>query len=564
MIVYNDKKEFIGIEEKDLQQFGLNDFAELLHEVDDFADLFVKTPGHIHNFKHVHWIDFIASADSIDQNKVILKVKGKNYRANIELSNFYLVGNTQKNGYAVELKNVRSLTNEEVNSIKSDLENVSLKMPKERVTSPQVEKEIPQTPPKPEIKIQETPKPVVEEKEVSPSVVKEDKPIELNLDDVISTPVTAATIDKVIEEPIKKEVVEEPLNLVLDDEILPQSQQLQEEVGVVLDEDDPFKDYIYDPQVASEDLGLPTDLVEEFIQDFIAQAKEFKSELYEAFETGKVDVLRMQSHKLKGVAANLRIEDAYDALVTINTSDNMEEVKYSLDKFYNVILKKLAGEPIVLKTKQEHAQQKIETVDAKELDEPVLEIKQEEPVRAVEETIQIDEPMLEIKEDLPSLEIQQEEPKSSLVEEEKIELDFKDEQENFNDDILKLDELVKEEEASELPEIVLEDVAQTAEKKSLIIDKEKNASLMGIDGEIYAELLMDFKNDAREILETMQKNLQEGNQRDIQKLMIRFKGMSENMYINELVDLCEKFSHVTHEQKVGILQEITQKIDSIK
>ena len=50
--------------------------------------------------------------------------------------------------------------------------------------------------------------------------------------------------------------------------------------NIQLDEADSFANYVFNPEVASEELGLPTDLVEEFIQDFIAQANSFKDELY--------------------------------------------------------------------------------------------------------------------------------------------------------------------------------------------------------------------------------------------------------------------------------------------
>jgi len=59
MLIYNFQKEFLGIDAKDLQELGYHDLSSLRSEVTDFADLFVKTPGYIHNFQHVHWIDFI-------------------------------------------------------------------------------------------------------------------------------------------------------------------------------------------------------------------------------------------------------------------------------------------------------------------------------------------------------------------------------------------------------------------------------------------------------------------------------------------------------------------------
>ena len=63
MLIYNYQKEFVGIDESDLKALGFSDLAQLRSESADFANFFVKTPGFVHNFKHVHWIDFVTCAD---------------------------------------------------------------------------------------------------------------------------------------------------------------------------------------------------------------------------------------------------------------------------------------------------------------------------------------------------------------------------------------------------------------------------------------------------------------------------------------------------------------------
>lgn len=78
MLIYNYKKEFLGIDESDLELLGLSNLADLRAEAADFADLFVKTPGFIHNFKHVHWIDYITCNDSGVESKAIIHIKNKN------------------------------------------------------------------------------------------------------------------------------------------------------------------------------------------------------------------------------------------------------------------------------------------------------------------------------------------------------------------------------------------------------------------------------------------------------------------------------------------------------
>ena len=42
MLLYNQRKEFIGIDEDDLSSLDFQNIAELQNESHDFADLFVK------------------------------------------------------------------------------------------------------------------------------------------------------------------------------------------------------------------------------------------------------------------------------------------------------------------------------------------------------------------------------------------------------------------------------------------------------------------------------------------------------------------------------------------
>jgi len=85
MLIYNFQKEFVGIDEADLEIFGFANLSELKAESTDFADMFVRAPGYIHNFKHVHWIDFVTCADPSEQSKVIIEVNSKTYKAILDI-----------------------------------------------------------------------------------------------------------------------------------------------------------------------------------------------------------------------------------------------------------------------------------------------------------------------------------------------------------------------------------------------------------------------------------------------------------------------------------------------
>ncbi len=553
MIIYNHKKEFVGIEEKDLKALKLSSLAELQNEVADFADLFVKTPGFIHNFKHVHWIDFIKSADSIDENRVIISVKGRNFKAVIDLHKFYLVDDPQKEAYGIVLSALRELTKEENERISGDLAHRSVTKPSEPVFSAvegaQESKKIEETLSRDENEIEE--EPLMFDLEEEP---KEAAPVE--------------------ETPLELSVEEEPARV--------------EEELFIEEEEDKFKDYHFDPELAAKELGLPTDLVEEFIQDFIAQAREFKPELYEALDMGRIDNLRMLSHKLKGVAANLRIEDAFDALVTINTSDDIGLVKRTLDRFYNIIIKKLAGEEIksverpnaAVSNEQAKAEEDAITLD---LDDLTLEAPQEMSVEDVEHTPQAEEEKIELDFDEDGLFIEESAPSSSLEgtqpdiegkEEEPPTLPLKEEPEEpleldvGDDEIKSGDADVVQEEQS--PEEVLEVPIEAEEEKQeerdlyLTIDKRRIASELGIDIEVFEELLDDYVNDMEAGLLQLEELLAKKEQSSAKKLALRLKGMSDNMHMSAVAEEFEHFIKDENEDKAMLLQKIKAQINSIE
>lgn len=335
MLIYNYKKEFVGIDESDLKIFGLTSLSQLKDEVDDFADLFVKTPGYIHNFKNVHWLDYIVCGEGSDA-KAMIRIKDKTFTTSIDIKGIYLNDNPLQKGYIVNLQNLRqtlsSSSSEESNTYEILQKQSHIPAQKESVQSTKIS-----------IDLEE------------PKEVKKEQSEKLDIDLEIKE--------------VKKE---QPKPSVKKSDTI-----MQEEAH-----EDHFKDYVYDPKVASEELGLPIDLVDEFVQDFIAQANNFKDELYIHLQNSDLTNLKIQSHKLKGVAANLRIEDALDALSVINTSKDFAEIRYHLDRLYRII-KKLSNqedvEDMVLEFKDD-IQDKAETTRLDiDLDTLAKDVEMEEP-----------------------------------------------------------------------------------------------------------------------------------------------------------------------------------------
>ncbi|CAI6147596.1 MAG: hypothetical protein SPLUMA2_SPLUMAMAG2_01676 [uncultured Sulfurimonas sp.] len=379
MLIYNFEKEFLGIDEKDLKTLGFKDLAGLRIEVTDFADLFVKTPGFVHNFKHVHWIDFITCAESSEESKAIINVNNKNYKCVLQISTTYLVDSPSSKAYIINLNNLRELNSSESERISGDI--TTRELPQTTVESKQIFNT-------PELSDAFDTNNIEEELQAKPSAKGDpyETPIEIDLDvedDSFQEEELSTNLDTALEIDENLNLDDMSLDIDFEDDLSATLEEEPEEVDIpeIRTVKENFDNgYIYDPKVASDELGLPLDLIEEFIQDFIGQAKEFKTNLYQALDEQDLDALRTLSHKLKGVAANLRVEDALEILTTVNTSDDLNSIEDNLNTFYKII-SKLAGEEISVE---------------KEIQTPVLEEVIQEPKLEIALEEEIEEDILDI------------------------------------------------------------------------------------------------------------------------------------------------------------------------
>ena len=540
MLIYNFQKEFLGIDEKDLRVLGFNSLEELRNEVTDFADLFVKTPGYIHNFKHVHWIDFIHYSDESEEAKVLIKVKNKTFKANPKVSTLFLIDNPSAPAFMIQLQNLHPLSQSENDNISheaatQELPKVEPQQPKV-FTAPTTPSATPVSKPEPIISdAYDTPTPAVtpsvevpvETKEAAP--VFDDIPLEIDMDAPLDIHEPADISLDVFDEP--KESVEKTV-----------------EIEEVWD-----NGYRYDPHIASKELGLPIDLIEEFIQDFILQAKDFHSDIYSSIEKGDVDNVKMLSHKLKGVAANLRIEDAHEVLSAVSATDDMDIIHENLDTFYKIIAK-LAGEPI----------KKIVPVENKVEDKVIPQ--EEEFIDSIELDFKDDDQIsVSFSDEEQDEEVTKE---STEIDDDIIQLDFKD-----NDTPLEIhDEDVPQK--IEIPELaddnffddITEDKTEDS-KESITIEaedtfaysKQAAAQEIGIDYESFNELFEDFVQESHTIFQNITTAIKNEDFDTCRNEALKFKGMSDNMRLHEFTSELEVLIH--SQDKDAIIRS-AEKIDA--
>jgi len=562
MLIYNYQKEFLGIDETDLKALGFKNLFELRSESADFADLFVKTPGFVHNFKHVHWIDFISCAQSLEDAKVIINVKSKNYRCNIKITTLYLVDNPSQKAYAINLLNLRELSAQESDQIAQDV----LQRPTPQTTTAkkaifknQNLDDLPE-------KGQENTTAMTYTVTHDPYEAETESPLRVDNYDAPATkkevPLVSITeAPKKLEKTLNDFVTEKEVKLDVDLDV----HEEPKEKAKIAPRPTPSKTilpkianidkaYVYDPQVASNELGLPVDLIEEFISDFIAQAQEFKETLYTSLNSANMDNVKVFSHKLKGVAANLRIEDAFEALTIVNTSSNIQDITTNLDRFYTIIAK-LSGEstestPVeTLSTPSLEKEEEDDDIFALEFkdegQDKIIPIEMDEDFKIdIAETQDEEEDLFDQNSvDTPSLDL--------------MDLDFDNDETSSK---------------SPLPEIIDVDLdldgdgepKKPQEKKPTITetlyDKNSIAHEIGIDRESFDALFEDFMEESVDLCALIGSAIAQEDPQTWKKGAIKLKGMSENMRIH---DFLTQLNTLIDTKDAKLAQQTLEKINTL-
>ena len=512
MLIYNSTKEFIGIDEHDLKALGLSSLSQLQSEATDFADLFVRTPGYVHNFKHVHWIDFVSYAESAEESKVIISVHSKSYTASLSITKAYLTDNSNSEAYFITLNGLRPLSSRENETIASGVR--SKPVPVSAIDEEQYKEMIPD-------------EPVIEDAfDMAEEVLEHTEPITFT-EEPYEIPDTSLDIDFEEEEIAHAPVEfpdEEPESLIQESVapvVTPQVVQQDYETEEIVEDDD---GYVFDPQVASDELGLPVDLIEEFIEDFTGQAEEFKAEIYSALDENDFDSVARLSHKLKGVAANLRVENALGAITTVNISKDPDIIKTNLDLFYRIMNRLGGGGNTSMVEKSAPVSATIPPVEEvktpDEEDDFVLDFKVDDEV-VVEESDSNDT-IKDIEEDDFVLDFKEETPIEEMDIPSKIELP-----ELADDDYLATDIETEKESQSPTKEV------------EVSYSKELSANAIGLDIETFEELFVDYINDSQNISSHIHQALAQNNLEKCAKEARLLKGMSSSMQVKEFTSELE-------------------------
>jgi len=91
-------------------------------------------------------------------------------------------------------------------------------------------------------------------------------------------------------------------------------------------------------EAAANDLSLPVELIEEFVNDFIKQAHIETDKMLEAYEKGDLDAIQKIGHLLKGTASNLRINPLADTLYEIQFCEDSSKLEHLIKEYWGHFL----------------------------------------------------------------------------------------------------------------------------------------------------------------------------------------------------------------------------------
>ena len=89
---------------------------------------------------------------------------------------------------------------------------------------------------------------------------------------------------------------------------------------------------------AANDLSLPVELIEEFVNDFIEQGHIETKKMLEAYEKGDLDTIQKIGHLLKGTSSNLRINALSDTLYQIQFCEDSSNLEALIKDYWGHFL----------------------------------------------------------------------------------------------------------------------------------------------------------------------------------------------------------------------------------
>jgi HPt (histidine-containing phosphotransfer) domain-containing protein len=171
------------------------------------------------------------------------------------------------------------------------------------------------------------------------SLLEEDELKEESKEEVLNARFTDL-LKNIPNEPTKKEELgdDEFSNFLIDSKPIAPVVKPQNEMKEIVLESVSALPISYSPQTAADELNLPVVLIEEFVDDFIEQARQDKDHLLTSYYQKDMDNIHELGHKLKGAASNLRINELADILEEIQFCTEHDKLEGLFVKYWGHFL----------------------------------------------------------------------------------------------------------------------------------------------------------------------------------------------------------------------------------
>ena len=181
--------------------------------------------------------------------------------------------------------------------------------------------------------------PVEEKEDVVLSTASSDEVLDLFAENSVEsydTPKEEPKVEPVVEEEPVEEIKEEVIEAPIEEEVV--LEPTKKGFGT-LDLSD-VKPIHFDFQLeeAANDLSLPVELIEEFVNDFIDQAREETEKMLKCYEEGDLDTIQKIGHLLKGTSSNLRIKPLADTLYKIQFCEDSNHLEHFIRDYWGHFL----------------------------------------------------------------------------------------------------------------------------------------------------------------------------------------------------------------------------------
>ncbi|WP_187647985.1 Hpt domain-containing protein [Nitrosophilus labii] len=485
MILYGSNKQMLAISQELLDFLGFESIDELKEKIDDIANLFVNKPGYIYNFKNFSWIDYIVF-NQVKKPRAILNLDDNEIEVELQVS---ILASIDKDSsyYLVSISPLSSLSSDTVSDRYLEIENMP-KVMENKDENPTITEEnfledlIDQKPSHIHItdkseqsEDMDTTK-IFDKENLYNDNSSDEQALNINFDDIIHKEEPLSELEKTKSSEQSTYDNDEYFNLYFDKE--------NEVENIITDSkiEKSDSDKIYDLHKVSNELGLDESLIKELLDEFISQAYEQKPKIEKAFEDKDSETIHSLVHKIKGAAANLRIEKANEILASTTGENDLEKLKEILKNFYDFI-----------EIFKEHIYQD-GSGSAPEKEEDTL-------------------------------------PESHIETEERQTKDFNEQKIDSDNDLPSIKENPKEETAKDILFTPYE--PKTASKE------------LGIPENVIIEFVKEYIKQNKEHIKKLFKLLENRDIKGIKNICHKLKGSAANLRINNIVELLDKILYTT-------------------